>query len=198
MDGFFNAIITLVEQSKAHMGFLFAMLGIVWGVFAITLLSGRTLLLLGIYPRSLFGLIGIPLSPFLHANFNHIFFNSIPLFLLSDFLLIAGINLYLNISLYLILMSGVFTWLFARPAIHVGASAVITGYWSFLVVNVLSHGGAMSILLGLISMYYFAGIFFGIFPAKKGVSWEGHLSGFVSGLIINFTLGYLPMIHFVS
>ncbi len=192
----YYTIIDMVGQSKASMPVLFIMLGIVWGMFFITLLTGYRILILGIYPRTLFGLIGIIFSPFLHGSFNHIFFNSIPLFLLSNFLLISGLNFYLNISFYIILWSGILVWIIGRPALHVGASSVITGYWSFLVINAYHQGGMQSYLLAGISIYYFAGIFFGIFPTNKGVSWEGHLSGFVSGIVLNYTLIYLPLINF--
>ena len=194
----YNTFIEMVHQSKAGMPVLFWMLAIVWGAFLLTLLSGYTLLNLGIHPRRLKGIPGIFFSPFLHAGFNHIFFNSIPLFILSNFLLISGFDFYLNVTLYLLLGSGILVWLIGRPLIHVGASSIITGYWSFLVINAYHHGGAQSIILAVISIYYFAAIFFGIFPSDKGVSWEGHLSGFVSGIVLNYTFIYLPMINFTE
>lgn len=198
MYNFFNSIIAIAEQSQAHMEFLLMMLGLLWVAFALTLASGRMLLILGIHPRKLFGLIGIIFSPFLHANFNHIFFNSIPFFLLSNFVLFGGINFYLNISLYIIVISGLLTWIFARPAIHIGASSLVTGYWSFLVLSAYNQEGILSTLLGIICVYYFAGIFFGIFPKDKGVSWEGHLFGFIAGIALNLSLSfnYLPLINF--
>lgn len=192
----YYTIIEMVNQSKAGMPILFAMLGIIWGIFFLTLLSRNALLNLGIHPRRLIGLPGIVFSPFLHAGFNHIFFNSIPLFLLSNFLLITGFDYYFNVTFYLLFGSGILVWLVGRPAIHVGASSIITGYWSFLVMNAYHNGGIQSIILGAISFYYFAAIFFGIFPTNKGVSWEGHLSGFISGIILNYTLVYLPFINF--
>lgn len=188
----------MVEQSKAGMDTLYIMLGILWGCFFLTVLSGYSLLNLGIRPRKLSGIIGIFVSPFLHAGFNHIFFNSVPLFILSNFLLISGLDLYLNVTLYILLLSGLLVWLVGRPLIHVGASSIITGYWSFLVVDAYHVGGFQSVILAIISAYYFAGIFFGIFPTNKGVSWEGHLSGFVTGIIINYSLIYLPSINFTE
>ena len=192
MNELINAIFTIVSQTKENIYVVFIILGIIWLMFGLTLLSNRTLLILGIFPRKLFGLIGIIFAPFLHANFNHIFFNSIPLFLLSDFMLIGGLDHFINASVYIIFLSGLLTWFFARKAIHIGASSLITGYWSYLVINSFHQGGAMAILLGITSVYYFAGIFFGIFPSDKGVSWEGHLFGFIAGITVNYTLPYLP------
>ncbi len=194
----YNTILHMVDQTKASMPALSIILGVMWGTFVLTLLSGYRLLYLGIHPRTLFGLVGIIFSPFLHAGFNHIFFNSIPLIILSDFLLISGLDYYLNVSLYIILGSGILVWLIGRPLIHVGASSLITGYWSFLVINAYHQGGAQAIILAGVSVYYFASIFLGIFPSDKGVSWEGHLSGFISGIALNYSFVYLPIIHFTQ
>lgn len=192
MSELVNAILTIVEQTQNNLYLVFGILGALWIAFFLTILSGRTLLILGIFPRNPFGLLGIIFSPLLHANFNHIFFNSIPLFLLSDFMLIDGVEHFINTTIYITLISGLLTWLFGRKAIHIGASGLITGYWSYLVINSYHTGGVMAIILGIICIYYFAGIFFGIFPSEKGVSWEGHLFGFIAGIIVNYGLNYLP------
>lgn len=86
------------------------------------------------------------------------------------------------------LISGFLIWCFAKPGLHIGASAVITGYWSLLVSNIAEQGGLTAIILGVISLYYFAGIFLGVFPGKKGVSWEGHLFGLIAGILVSFWL----------
>jgi membrane associated rhomboid family serine protease len=196
MNELIQAIFTIVDQTKQNMTILFILLGVMWGVFILTQLTGKRLLFFGIIPRHVIGLPGIFLSPFLHANTNHIFFNSIPFFILSNFLLIQGLNVYLNVTLYITLLSGLLVWLFARPAIHVGASGLITGYWSYLMLDAYTQGGALTILLAIVCVYYFAGIFFGIFPQQRGVSWEGHLFGLVAGMLVNYGLiqGVLPLL----
>ena len=81
------------------------------------------------------------------------------------------------------LISGFLVWCFAKPGLHVGASGLITGYWAFLVCDIYQQGSIISIILGALSLYYFAGIFLGIIPGKKGVSWEGHLFGLIAGVL---------------
>ena len=173
-------------QSNAHS--LTIILAIPWIVFFITQLTGNRLLLLGIMPRRLYGLPGIFFAPVLHLNVNHIFFNSIPLVVLSNFLLIHGLTYFLYVTLSITVLSGLLIWCFAKPGLHIGASAVITGYWGLLVINIYQEGTVTAVILGAICLYYFAGIFFGVLPGKKGVSWEGHLFGLIAGL----TTSYLP------
>ena len=178
-----NASLALIiNQTEMNAHDLAIIILIPWLVFLISNLTGQRLLILGIFPRHLYGIPGIFFAPLLHANFNHIFFNSIPLVVLSNFLLIHGLNYFLEVTFYITVLSGFLIWCFGKPGIHIGASAVITGYWALLVSNMYQQGTLTAIILGLISLYYFAGIFLGVFPGKKGVSWEGHLFGFLAGL----------------
>ena len=183
-----DSLTLIISQTKTNADNLAIILLIPWVVFIISELTGKRLLILGIYPRRLSGLPGILFAPLLHANFNHIFFNSIPLLVLSNFLLINGLAYYLEVTLYITLLSGLLVWCFAKPGLHVGASAVITGYWALLVSNIIQQGTLTAIILGVVSLYYFAGIFLGVFPGKKGVSWEGHLFGLLAGFATSYFL----------
>lgn len=175
-------------QTRTNLPILSDILFILWGVFILNSLLNHRLLYLGILPRHLIGLPGIVFAPFLHANFNHLFFNSIPLIVLSNFLLMHGLPYFLWVTGFITLISGFLTWCFAKPGIHVGASGVITGYWALLVADVYNQGTVTAIMLGIICIYYFAGIFYSIFPSEKGVSWEGHLFGLIAGFITSYTL----------
>lgn len=177
----------IVMQTQNNIKVLGIILFIPWLVFILTQIN-QNLLLLGIIPRHLLGIPGIICAPLLHANFNHLFFNSIPLIVLSNFILINGVQYYLLVTIIITVLSGIAIWSFAKPGIHLGASALITGYWGFLVSNIYQQASATTLILGIISIYYFAGIFLGIFPAKKGVSWEGHLFGLLAGLATSYLL----------
>lgn len=194
MSEFVDAIQTIVEQTQGNMYLIFILLGIMLGVLILKMLTGNLIYRFGIIPRHPATLIGIVCAPFIHANFNHFFFNAVAFFVLSDFLLISGPDLYFKVSAYIMFFSGLLTWGCARPGVHIGASGIITGYWSFLILNAYAQGGIISIILGLVSLYYFSGIFFGIFPGEKGTSWEGHLFGLIAGIITNYGLhlGLLP------
>jgi membrane associated rhomboid family serine protease len=192
LDELINSLNLIIVQTQNNSSILAVILAIPWVVFLITSFDKKLLYILGITPRRLRGLPGIFFAPFLHLNFNHIFFNSIPLIVLSNFILINGIYYYLIVTLLITLISGLCIWCFAKTATHVGASGVITGYWGFLVVNIYQTGGVTAFILGLLSVYYFAGIFFGIFPQKKGVSWEAHLFGLLSGIATSYLLQHYP------
>lgn len=175
----------IIQQTNNNLLILGWIVLILWLVFFLSLVDKR-FLLLGIIPRHLLGLPGIVFAPLLHANFNHLFFNSIPLLVLSNFILINGLNIYIKVSLGITLISGFFIWLLGKPGLHIGASALITGYWGFLVANLFQYNNLTTIILGLVSLYYFAGIFLGVFPGKKGVSWEGHLFGLLAGVAVSY------------
>lgn len=182
----------IVTQTQNNLYTLGVILLIPWSLFFITYFINNKILLLGIIPRHIWGLPGVLFAPLLHANFNHIFFNSIPLLVLSNFILIGGLKYYLIVTLFITVLSGLAIWCFAKPVLHVGASALITGYWGFLISNIYQNGTLTTIILGLLSLYYFAGIFLGIFPREKGVSWQGHLFGLLAGLGTSYLLKLYP------
>jgi len=188
LDNLNTSLIQIIAQTKANFQILETIVGILWIIYVLDVFCGHRLLNFGIRPRRLIGIPGIFFAPLLHINFNHLFFNTIPLIVLSNFLLINGLSYYILVTLVITIISGLLIWLFAKPGLYVGASAVITGYWALLVADILQQGTLTAIILGFISIYYFAGIFFGIFPSKKGVAWEGHLFGLLAGV----AAGYLP------
>lgn len=183
-----DSLSLIISQTQANFSTLMVIIAIPWGFYIANLLLNNNLLYLGIIPRRLYGLLGILFAPVLHANFNHLFFNSLPLLVLSNFILINGLEYYLVVTLLITLFSGFLIWCFAKPGIHIGASSVITGYWGLLVTSLVNEATLTPVILALLSLYYFAGIFLGIFPGKKGVSWEGHLFGLIAGVSTSYLL----------
>lgn len=191
IDELTNSLNLIIAQTQNNYSILIIIMLTLWLVFFVTLLD-KKLLLLGIIPRRIRGLPGVFFAPLLHADFNHLFFNSIPLMVLSNFILINGVYYYLIVTLMITLLSGIAIWCFAKPGLHVGASGLITGYWGFLVSNIYQNASLTTFILGLISIYYFAGIFLGIFPRERGVSWEAHLFGLLAGFATSYLLKLYP------
>jgi membrane associated rhomboid family serine protease len=183
LETFTAQLTDLLNTSHSNLFFSFALLAFLWGVHIVNALLRYHLNLFGIYPRSIFGLIGIPFSPFLHGSFEHLFFNSIPFFILTNLVLLKGRYAFLGISTSIIFIQGILIWLFARKGLHVGASALIMGYWSYLIVNIRDNTVPMQILLAFVCLYYLGGLFTQLFPSEEGVSFEGHIAGFLAGII---------------
>lgn len=160
-------------------------IGILWIVHAINYTSGYRLLILGVIPRRVFGLLGIACAPFLHANFDHIFFNSVPLFILSTFLMTSTFQQAVYVTLSIILLSGTLTWLLARKAIHVGASGVIMGYMGYLLSECYYGRSPSAWIIGIITLYYLGSLLFSLIPDDTQVSFEGHIFGFASGIYVS-------------
>lgn len=150
--------------------------------------SHRTLAGLGIVPRTVPGLLGIAFSPLLHASPAHLLANALPLFVLLV-LLFWDRHYYPVLTLASIwFFSGLGTWLIGRasedgrPVVHIGASSIIFGLVTYLIVAGFRMKSWRSALVALAVFVGFGGIFFGLLPRAGPVSWEGHLSGALAGI----------------
>jgi len=141
-------------------------------------------LLLGIRPHSLSGLWGIFFAPFLHANFMHLAANTVP-FLVLGWLIMAreGRDFWI-VSAIAALAAGLGTWLFGSAnTVHVGLSGVIFGYLGFLLLRGYFERSFLSIALSLVVGFFWGSALWGVLPLQAGVSWEGHLFGFLGGVL---------------
>lgn len=186
MDNFATQIQLLVESFQKNLSFVLLLIAGLYGIHIVNWMLGFRLNFLGIYPRKLFGMIGIFFSTFLHTNFNHIFFNSIPLFILTDFVLLSGHTVFYIVSAIIILISGLGTWLIGRAGFHVGASGLIMGYWSYLLMNSYREPSVTTIALGIVCIYYFGSLIFHLFPTEVKSSWEAHVTGFLGGIAASY------------
>ena len=158
--------------------------GILFIVHILNMMVQMRLNAFGIEPRTSRGLIGIFLSPFLHANAAHITANGSALLVLL-FLLFANAKYRAEETLLLIWFgSGLGTWLIGRPNIHIGASSIIYG----LIVYLLAAGwwmkGWRPVVAALVVLFFYAGAIFGLVPNDPKVSWEGHLAGAMVGWLV--------------
>lgn len=181
---FVNELTTFIRQSAFYLKPWLEVIGVIWCINILNWVCGSRLnYYFGIYPRNVFGLIGIPFSPFLHQNFTHLFFNTIPLFVLGLALLSSeGTLNFCWITLVIVILGGLGVWLVARKAMHIGASGLISGYFGFILISAYTAPTFITILLAVMAAYYFSGIFLGLFPGKKTISWESHLFGFLAGV----------------
>ncbi|MCT7950556.1 rhomboid family intramembrane serine protease [Ancylothrix sp. C2] len=138
----------------------------------------------GIIPRSPVGLRGILFAPFLHGNFLHLATNTGPFLILGWLVMLQEISYFFVVSAITILVSGLGVWLFGAPySVHIGASGVIFGYLGFLLFRGYFQRNFSSILLSLIVAFFYGGLIWGVLPSMPRVSWEGHLFGFIGGIL---------------
>jgi membrane associated rhomboid family serine protease len=143
----------------------------------------------GIYPRAIFGLKGIIFSPFLHGDLEHLFNNSIALFVLLLFLRYFYREQAVTVVLIGILFSGIGTWLIGRPSYHIGISGLVYALVSFIFFKGIFTKYYRLVALSFTIVILYGGSVWYMFPnVKEGVSWEGHLAGFLVGLALALVL----------
>lgn len=160
----------------------------IWIVYWMELQLGVNLNEFGVYPRKFSGLKGIVFSPFIHGSVEHLYNNTIPLAVLTAFLFYFYRKAALKTLLWGAFLSGVLTWLIGRPSYHIGASGVIYVLASFIFFKGIFAKHFRLIALSLVVVFVYGSMIWYIFPVKDGISWEGHLSGFLSGLLLAFTI----------
>jgi|TARA_B110000240_G_scaffold194098_1_gene241090 membrane associated rhomboid family serine protease len=138
----------------------------------------------GVLPRKISGLKGILLSPFIHGDIEHLINNTLPIIMLGGALCFFYKKNYKEIFLWLFLTSGILLWGIGRPVFHIGASGVIYALASFIFFSGLISNNKRLSAMSLIVIFIYGSLFWGLLPVNPGVSWEGHLSGFIAGIII--------------
>ncbi|MCP3995329.1 MAG: rhomboid family intramembrane serine protease [bacterium] len=143
----------------------------------------------GIVPRTWGGLDGVLWAPLLHGGFGHLLANTVPFLILGGFLAIGGLRRWISVTLFIVFVGGVATWLLARPAVHVGASGLIFGYAGFLLVAGFVEKSLKGIALAIAVGALFGGMVLrGITPVSSWVSWESHLFGLGAGVLAAFAM----------
>jgi membrane associated rhomboid family serine protease len=174
---------SLVGSIKDHVLLLFSFLGIMWAVEIVDLLPFVQTDRYGIHPRSVAGLPGIVLAPFLHAGFGHLMVNSIPFVVLGGIVLLGGLRVFWRVTVFVTLVGGLGVWLFAgKFTNHIGASGLIFGYLGFLLARGVFEKSLLWLLVACAILVGYGGLLIGVLPLQAGVSWQGHLFGFLAGI----------------
>lgn len=186
----FNALVT---ETRQRVGFVAKGTGLLWMIELVDqLVFSGGLDRFGVHPRELGGLFGILWAPFLHANWAHLFGNTlafIPLGMLASSRKIADVW---AVSMIGALTAGLGAWLFgAGDSVHIGLSGVIFAYLGFLMARGLFERSIGAVLLSLFVAFTFGGMLWGVVPVVAGVnvSWQSHLFGFAGGVLVAKVLG---------
>lgn len=159
---------------------------IMWTVKLIEISFGLDFARFGIFPLHIGGLQGILFSPFIHADFSHLISNSLPLLILGFMLIYFYRRIAYQIFFLLYFLSGLSTWLIGREAWHIGASGVVYALAAFHFVNGIIRSDVRLLTLSVIVVFLYGGLVWGLLPIRPEISWEGHLSGSISGVLLAF------------
>ncbi|MDN5213835.1 rhomboid family intramembrane serine protease [Fulvivirgaceae bacterium BMA12] len=140
----------------------------------------------GILPRKISGAIGIITGPLIHGDFNHLFSNTIPLLILGIGVIYFYNKIAFEVIALIYLMTGVWVWIAAREAYHIGASGIVYGMVSFLFFSGVFRKDPKSIAVSLVVTFLLGGMVYGIFPTNENISWESHLLGSLAGVFCAF------------
>jgi membrane associated rhomboid family serine protease len=156
---------------------------LLWLIKFYEIISNNNLSWYGIYPRTVHGLIGIFAAPLLHADFDHLLSNSLPLLILGTIMFYFYRPIAFQVFFWVYLMTGVWVWAAARESYHIGASGILYGFVSFLFFSGVFRKDTRLLALSMFVVFLYGGTVWGILPFKNGISWESHLLGSLAGLI---------------
>ncbi len=164
----------------------FSFIALLWLIQISQVIFDTSFVRFGLYPRKLTGLIGIITAPLIHAGFGHLFSNTLPLIFLGVGILYFYPKSGIKVFILVYFVPGIFVWLVARPAYHIGASGMVYGLVSFLFFSGIIRRDTRSIALALIVTFLYGGIIWGVVPQNDGISWEYHLFGSLTGIFCAF------------
>ena len=178
------------SQAREGLGLLLGMVSLMWVVEAINSLDHDALdNHAGILPRNVDHLWAIFTSPFLHANFYpHLVDNTIPLLFMGVFIALHGARRLAIVTLIVIVIAGLGTWLISPSSNTIGASGLVFGYATYLFARGLFNRSLLEIGVGLIVGVVWGGALITSVVPHAGVSWQDHVSGAVGGVIAAWLL----------
>ncbi|HEX5494826.1 MAG TPA: rhomboid family intramembrane serine protease [Mycobacteriales bacterium] len=161
-------------------------LGVLWAVELVNVVTGDRLDSLGIRPRSLVGIPGILAAPLLHASVSHLLDNTVLLAVLGWIGLVGNSRRFVAVTGIAWVASGLGAWLLgASGSVVVGASGVVYGWLAYLIVRGwVAHRLSQAVLgVALLVFVGFSAIW-GVLPlTAANVSWQGHLFGAAGGVL---------------
>lgn len=161
---------------------------LIWLVFLVDVSLNLNVAKYGIFPRTQDGLWGILFSPLIHGSISHLYNNTLPVFFLGMALLYFYPKISFKVFVLGYFLTGLLTWVIGRGAYHIGASGIIYMLASFIFFKGVFSKHFRLIAVSLIVVFFYGGLMWYVFPVDDQISWEGHLSGFLSGLLLAYLI----------
>lgn len=167
----------------------FRLVFLMWLVFTLQFYLSIDLSMFMLVPRSLIGLLGILGAPMLHGSLTHLISNTVPLLFLGGTLFFFYNSIGRSVFFRCYFLPNVLVWLFSpRQMPHIGASGLIYALSAFLIFFGLLRKDVLSILISIVVILLYGGIFYGILPSDPWISWESHLAGTIVGIATAFAM----------
>ena len=170
----------LIDNLRLPIAFLL----IIWSVKILEFSLSVSFINLGIFPQKISSLIGIIFSPIIHKDIAHLLNNTYPIIVLGGLLCYFYKKIAIKIFFWLYFVSGFWLWIIGRPVYHIGASGIIYALASFLLISGLIKKNNPLTAASMLIIFLYGSMIWGILPLNNGVSWEGHLTGMVAGILI--------------
>ena len=171
-------------NSRASLLLIVAFTTLLYVSEAIDTALGGTLDDDGIIPRQVDGLDGVVWAPLLHAGWAHLLANTVPVLVLGFLAMAGGIRQFVVVTATIWIVAGLGTWLTGgENTVHIGASGLIFGWLTFLLVRGFFARSFGQIVLAVVLFMIYGGALLGVLPGQPGVSWQGHLFGAIGGLL---------------
>ena len=162
---------------------------LMWLTFSLEIFLQIDLGYLGIKPRSLDGLLGILMAPMIHGSLSHLISNTYPVLFLGTLLFYVYPRIAGTVFLRSYLITNILVWILSpRPSFHIGASGLVYGLSAFLMFFGFLRQDFLSLVISIIIVVSYGGIFYGVLPVDDRISWESHLAGAIVGTITAFDL----------
>jgi membrane associated rhomboid family serine protease len=171
--------------------------GVLYIIEVFDQLNGNRLDADGIRPLEADGLWGIVWAPLLHAGWDHLIANTVPALVLGFLMTLAGLSRFIFGTAIIWIVGGFGTWLIGNVGntcggepIIIGASGLIFGWLTFLLVFGWFTRNVWQIGVGLLVLFVYGTILFGALPQVgcTGISWQGHLCGAIAGVFAAYLL----------
>lgn len=161
-----------------------AMVALMWLLEVVDVISGNRLDAYGIEPRSADGLAEVVSAPFLHFGFDHLASNTVPFAAMGAAIALGGVARVALVTAIVALVSGLGVWIVAPAGtVTLGASGLVFGYATYLLVRGLFNRNALEIAMGaVVGAIWGTALLSGLLP-QEGISWQGHFFGAVGGLV---------------
>ncbi|MGR3484930.1 MAG: rhomboid family intramembrane serine protease [Paracoccaceae bacterium] len=162
---------------------LAGLIALLWGVQVVNFVLGYALNpALGLIPRRVAGLDGVLAMPLLHGSFGHLASNTVPLAVMGALLAVTATRALVAVNAVIVGLGGALVWLLGSPAIHVGASGLVFGWFGFLVARGVVDRSPVTLAAALAVGLVYGALIWGVLPGTPGVSWEAHLFGALAGV----------------